>query len=834
MDKPLSLKIKELMATGRYSDAYTIAAASVNQYPRIKIYKDLLRQCEVKLPEKTRLFAEKTQINKSCTTQGSIDIETFDYHLRKQLEKVRAQEVNPVKAWSDISFLAPSHWPKDPRLTRLLAPSEQAIKTYFNQSSDRTLILTGDIKGGAGIAALRVFECLNSIGNKTDILYRAGQDLLLQRGNESISKIETVDITETIYSGIDYQLIEELRERINNEVHQTMARKALGSNTFLFHSEDSIDIKDILQYYSSINIHWCDFLLTAAGLERVNESTIPITITLHDMYWLNGSCHYSAACTQFSDCCNSCPLVTNDSIPIIHYNSYHGDILRNLKDMVVISPSKWLCGLATRASALRNREIFYIPNPQPAKARDTAKTASQQKSDSTLTLIYGALGLEEKRKAYDVFVELNKELLRRQANVSFKVFGSLTTNQKNELAQYPCEVLGFLGQKELANHFTHSHAMLMLSYEDNYPNLCVEAAAVGLPIIASNNSGLTSFVESSEGGILTPNDPIKIANIITSLSIYDINKLGEKIAHWYTQIYSDTKLEEAYKAVVIRSDDRKKFLYENEEPSLVGKSIKSERAVLECGYIVNVSDYAVEIFVPQGEYDNNIFSLSYTLRSSTEPLDVYIAGYPHEAHARLNSDGLTYVLDDLPTGKVVKLIRHDAISKYYYRKLDISNISTYPSSLKLDSDSHQDNYLEKTYCGRELSLVLCEDSLIIESYSGENLYWLLAHKRYSLHFLHCLTEESPMSISPDGNILITFFGIDLRHDPLKSVTLEINTVEEIIILEPVVDEHSFYFFLKPNMLSRMESGFLVTAGGEFLDDGREVIGLIKDHTISAQ
>jgi glycosyltransferase involved in cell wall biosynthesis len=834
MDKPLSLKIKELIDTGRYLDAYTLATAIASQYPRIKIYKDLLRQCEARLPEKTRLLAEKAHIDKSCTGQDSTDIETFEYHLRKQLEKVRTQEVNPAKAWGDISFLAPSHWPKDPRLTRLLAPSEKALETHFNESSHRTLILTGDIKGGAGIAALRTFECLNSIGNKTDILYRTDQELLLQRGNERVFEIETIDITETVYSGIDYQLIEELRERINNEVHQTMARKGLGSNTFLFHSEDSIDIKDILRCYSSINIHWCDFLLTAAGLERASELSIPVTITLHDMYWLNGSCHYSAACTQFSDGCNSCPLVTSDSTPIIRYNSYHGEILRSIKDMVIISPSKWLCGLAAQASALMNREIYYIPNPQPAKAREITTTNSQQKSDATLILIYGALGLEEKRKAYDLFIELNKELLRRRANVSFKVFGSLTTGQENELRKYPCEVLGFLSQRELENHFTHSHAMLMLSHEDNYPNLCVEAAAAGLPLIASNNSGLTSFVKSSEGGILAPNDPVEIADIITSLSIGDINKFGKKIAEWYIKIYSDTKIEHAYKSVINRSNSRKEFLYKNEELGPIRNSGMSECAVSDCEYIVNASEYAVEILVPQGEYEDNMFSLSYTVRSPSGPLDVYIAGYAHEAHSRINSDGVTYVLEGLPTGKVVKLIKHDSISKYYYKKLDIANISTYPASLKLDPANNHDNNLGMATSERELTFILCEDSLTFESYAGGSMYWLLANKRYSLHLLHFPSEEPTISITCEEDFLITFFGIDLRHDPLKSVRLEINTVEGVFSLEPVIDEHSFSFLLKSKMLYLMNSVFLVTVGGEVLVDGREVVGLIKEHGIAAQ
>jgi glycosyltransferase involved in cell wall biosynthesis len=836
MKKPLSLKIKELIDAGNYSDAYATAASSTDQYPGIRIYQDLLRQCEARLPKKTKLDTDKTGINKGLSDASNIDIGTLDFHLRKQLDKVRAKEVSPVKAWENISFLAPPHWPKDPRLTRLVAPSEQALKTYFNQTDNGTLILTGDIRGGAGIAALRVFECLNSIGSQTDILYREDKKLLLRRANESISEIETIDLTETVYSGIDYQLIEELRSYINNEVHQTMARKGRGSNTFLFHSEDSIDIKSISQFYSSINIHWCDFLLTAAGVERMKDSTIPITITLHDMYWLNGSCHYSAGCTQFMEECTSCPLVTGNSDSIIHFNSYHRHVLKNLKDLVIISPSEWLCKLAAESSALMNREIYYIPNPQPSKASKIINSSRIQEPGPTITLIYGALGLEEKRKGYEIFIRLNKELVRRQLNFRFKVFGSLAPDQEIELSQYPCDVLGFLSHKELASHFTQSQAILLLSHEDNYPNLCVEAAAAGLPLIASNNSGLKSLIESSGGGVLTPNDPIEIANIIQSLSVHDIAKYGDNITRWHAQMYNDSKLEQAYQAVIRRSRDRKEFLYEDEILNLSHKREAGRNTILSCDHIQNLSEYAVEIFVPPGEYSNDTFSLSYSLKHSSMPLDVYIEGHEYETHARLNSDGVTYTIEELPAGKVIKLMRHDSISKYYYKTIDLSNVSTYPSSINVNSslicNSHPGLAISKGNSG----FILCDDSLTIEHYEGSDIYWLLAHKRYSLHF-YCFSADDSLITTPGGcdqNIFISFTGVDLRHDPLSLVRLEVYTPDKLISLEPVVADYSFSFFLDANIFNQMNTAFLVTATGELLDDGREVIGLVKQHTITAQ
>jgi hypothetical protein len=181
-------------------------------------------------------------------------------------------------------------------------------------------------------------------------------------------------------------------------------------------------------------------------------------------------------------------------------------------------------------------------------------------------------------------------------------------------------------------------------------------------------------------------------------------------------------------------------------------------------------------------------------------------------------------------------MRHDSISKYYYKTIDLSNVSTYPSSINVNSslicNSHPGLAISKGNSG----FILCDDSLTIEHYEGSDIYWLLAHKRYSLHF-YCFSADDSLITTPGGcdqNIFISFTGVDLRHDPLSLVRLEVYTPDKLISLEPVVADYSFSFFLDANIFNQMNTAFLVTATGELLDDGREVIGLVKQHTITAQ
>ena len=838
MNKPTSLRINELLKTGEADQAFKLAMAAHKQFPKITIYKQLVDICSAKVSESKNHGEIDYLIASVRDHNQEIDRETFEYHLKKKLEKVRSKEIGAIQAWNDVSFLAPSNWPKDPRLSRLIAPTAASLDVIRQQDKSSILILSGDITGGAGIAALRTYECLNGIGRKTDIAYRDKDVLCLRKHDNHIIEIITEDLTPIIYEGFDLQLIEEIRAHIWNEVHLTMAFKGQGSNTFLFHSEESLDIRELSKLYEGINIHWADFLLTSTSLERIKDYANPITITLHDMYWLNGSCHYSAGCTQFHDSCISCPLVTRTSETIRLFNQFHKTVLNSLQDLSTISPSLWLCQLASQSKSLSNRDSYFILNPQVNKCNERPYMGARG-NERPITIIYGALGLTEKRKGYELFVGVCKEIRRKGCNIKFKVFGSLDAEQKQEIESYSCEVLGFLTHQELASQFSNSDVLLMISHEDNYPNLCVEAAALGLPIIASNNSGLKSFIEVSKGGLLVSNNALEISDTISHLTRSDIAIFSEKIFAWCQECYDNTKLEEAYQSVILRKSNRDKYLF-NSATQNINRALNRVNSSHDnfSKYVTNISDFGVEVLVPINAFNSDKYSLSYTLEGENlRPPTLYIDGRLYEGQAVLNSDKRTYRIDDLPVGKPAKLIKYDATSNYFYKELQIASVNIYPNKLSYKNNGHiiapkETNQSKST----EYGMFLSDDGIAIEKSNESTVYWLLANRRYSLHLYKMLSSDEQVEPGQDSSSTITiiFNAFDLRHDPVSQIRIEINSASESIYLIPTIDGNKFIFTIEKDLLNAMVSSFLITGAGERLEDGRDVVALIDAYSTQVE
>ena len=62
-----------------------------------------------------------------------------------------------------------------------------------------------------------------------------------------------------------------------------------------------------------------------------------------------------------------------------------------------------------------------------------------------------------------------------------------------------------LSKSQLYPIISHSLAVVIPSRVDNYPNVCVEAHAMNVPVIAANNSSLEEMVRDNETGVLIQN-----------------------------------------------------------------------------------------------------------------------------------------------------------------------------------------------------------------------------------------------------------------------------------------------------------------------------------------
>ena len=110
-----------------------------------------------------------------------------------------------------------------------------------------------------------------------------------------------------------------------------------------------------------------------------------------------------------------------------------------------------------------------------------------------------------REKRPDLIVSVAKKLVARQLDVFIAVRGECTGGfDLRRFKKYACiEYLGAYDQfSDCADDYL---AFMYTTWQDGIPNVLLEAAAAGIPIIAPDIGGISEFVENDVTGLLLPN-----------------------------------------------------------------------------------------------------------------------------------------------------------------------------------------------------------------------------------------------------------------------------------------------------------------------------------------
>jgi glycosyltransferase involved in cell wall biosynthesis len=147
---------------------------------------------------------------------------------------------------------------------------------------------------------------------------------------------------------------------------------------------------------------------------------------------------------------------------------------------------------------------------------DPALTAAHRRAAGIPddALVVGAAGLTHWRKAPDLFVQLARLVTQRWAGdrpVHFLWVGGETGGPELAPVLYDVEhaglgdVVHFVGHQADPHPWFAAFDLLVLpAREDAFPLVCLEAAAVGAPIVCFDNGGMPEFVGDGECGYVVP------------------------------------------------------------------------------------------------------------------------------------------------------------------------------------------------------------------------------------------------------------------------------------------------------------------------------------------
>lgn len=251
---------------------------------------------------------------------------------------------------------------------------------------------------------------------------------------------------------------------------------------------DLVHLHNLHGYYINIAILF----------EYLKKTNVPVIWTLHDCWSFTGHCTYFdyINCSKWMSHCDKCPQKRNYPSSILRDNSAHNysmkkNILSELNNLTIVTPSKWLSSLV-KQSYLKDHPIKVIRNGVDTSVfyhRDS-NILARYKLDK-YKVILGVASPWSERKGFKDFIKLSKII-----SDDYRIL--LVGLDRKQIDKLPSNIIGLERTNnidELAELYSASFVFVNPTYEDNYPTTNIEAVACGTPVITYDTGG---SVESAD------------------------------------------------------------------------------------------------------------------------------------------------------------------------------------------------------------------------------------------------------------------------------------------------------------------------------------------------
>ena len=346
-------------------------------------------------------------------------------------------------------------------------------------------ISLSDYRGGADIAARRIFEAVRASGVDARLVVRDASG-----DSESVVELPLPGIRRGL---VDLSMFIAGRvQKSSNPFHRSLNIIPTGGMSIEGFDPDLI------------HLHWIGS--NTLSLREVQNLPVPVVWTLHDSWPFSGAEHH--------------PSYPQDERFVAGYhrdNRVHssridvdGWIWRR-KELTwsrpfhLVAPSGWMAEQARRSQLMGNQPIVTIPNPVDLEAftsrdrtRERARLGIEPDEFVIVTAGMGGTGIHSKGWP------LLRDALRNFASGGVQV-RLLMIGQDQIPTDIPigvdCTVTGVLEEPaEVGRAMSCGDVFVTTSAIESFGLVAAEASAVGLPVIAPRASGLLDVVVDGETG----------------------------------------------------------------------------------------------------------------------------------------------------------------------------------------------------------------------------------------------------------------------------------------------------------------------------------------------
>ncbi len=252
-----------------------------------------------------------------------------------------------------------------------------------------------------------------------------------------------------------------------------------------------------------IHIHWINrgFM----NLQSLKNIDIPVVISLHDMWWFSGGCHYDGECDRYKFECGKCPVLFSKKMFDLSFKHLQNKklIIQSVPNLTIVGLSEWMASCVNESSIGGNQKVVQLPN-----GIDTNQFQPQNKFEARnqlglplhkkLILFAAVDALSESRKGYKYIAEALKYLTPH--------YELVIIGEKSDEKEVSGLMAHFIGEikhdEELIKYLSAVDVAVVPSLQENLSNLIMETLACATPVVAFNIGGNGDMIHHKDNGYL--------------------------------------------------------------------------------------------------------------------------------------------------------------------------------------------------------------------------------------------------------------------------------------------------------------------------------------------
>ena len=361
--------------------------------------------------------------------------------------------------------------------------------------------------GGAGRAALRLMDGLNQIQD-------VDCKMIVQFKNTRHENVISIKKTNPFF-----RYIQSSKFAQNVATGHTMMS--------MMYSGTEKEYLELVDSYDIVHFHWISNFVSVESMKYLSESGKSLVWTFHDRNPMTGGCHCTYGCEEYISNCTSCPEMQDNPYYITEKVLYKK--LKYIpKNLVVVTPSRWMADCAKKSRIFKNHRIEIIPNSIDLHIFNSLQRNDRTKlgiANDAKVILYCAEAHEQIHKGYRYFIEALQWIRNVLIPYRWEKIVLLLIGRTDDILQDTEELgvtvvsLGYVKDDNLlATAYTLADVTVLPSLEDNFPNVMLESISCGTPVAAFRTGGIPDVIQDGINGYVVPQkDSQALGNAIVKI-----------------------------------------------------------------------------------------------------------------------------------------------------------------------------------------------------------------------------------------------------------------------------------------------------------------------------